>query len=240
MGIIILDTETTGHKRDEDSICQIALLSNISGEWEALESYVNSEKEITSNAMAIHHITNEMIEGAPLFHESAPLHFLEKHNTAEHIIVIQNAVFDLGVLRNMGFIWKGRVLDTLICAKHLLNTPRHALQYLRYELGLYKNEKVIAQALGKTLNAHDALSDVIITKLLLNHLLLLADNNIDNLLTLTDEPVLLKVIPFGKYKNETFETIADFDPNYLRWCLSDMKKLNKDARVAIQFWLDNK
>ena len=140
----------------------------------------------------------------------------------------------------MGFIWKGRVLDTLICAKHLLNTPRHALQYLRYELGLYKNEKVIAQALGKTLNAHDALSDVIITKLLLNHLLLLADNNIDNLLTLTDEPVLLKVIPFGKYKNETFETIADFDPNYLRWCLSDMKKLNKDARVAIQFWLDNK
>jgi DNA polymerase III epsilon subunit-like protein len=238
MGIIILDTETLGLPSKEDAICQVALLSDIEGEWIAEESYIKNNKQITSNAMAIHHITNEMVEDAPIFEESTPIQFLRKHNTNEHIMVLQNAPFDLGVLANMGFIWKGRIVDTLICAKHLLSTPRYALQYLRYELGLYKDEKSISDALGKQIMAHDALSDAIVTKLLLNHLLTLANNDIQNLLTLSVEPVLLKIVPFGKYRGESFESIADFDPKYFRWCLSDMKKLNKDARNAIEFWLE--
>ena len=235
--LIILDTETTGLPKEQDRICQIGFLSNEDSQWKIYEDLCRPSNPISSDAMAVHHITNEMVEEKPALQDTNSFKKLSKLNLPENIIVLQNAPFDLGVLQNEGFLWKGRVIDTLVCAKHLLATRRHALQFLRYELGLYKHEKEISSALGIDIKPHDAIGDVIVAKLLFNHLLELADNSIENLITITNTPVLLKIIPFGKYKGKEFEEAVKRDINYFQWVLNDFKNLSPDARATIEFYM---
>lgn len=236
MKIIVLDTETLGRKKDQDRICEIAMLVYDGTSWEAFSDLVKNEATITSNAMAVHHITNEMLVDASRLEDSESFKILKKLNHPETVLVIQNAPFDLGVLYNHGFTWCGQVVDTLVCAKHLLSTPRHALQYLRYELGLYKEETLLAEALGTTIEAHRALGDVIVTKLLLNHLLTFVENNIEALVSLSDQPALLKTIGFGKYKGQSFEVCVKQDQEYFRWCLENFQGLQREARITIEYW----
>lgn len=236
--IIILDTETTGRAKGEDRVCQIGFLTDESGEWEVHEALCHPGNEITADAMAVHHITNEMVAGCPGLEETEAFRRLKKLNRPENIVVIQNAPFDLGVLKNHGFTWQGRVVDTLVCAKHLLGTRRHSLQFLRYELGLYRHEKEIAAALEREIKPHDALSDVLVTKLLLSHLLKQVENDIENLIELTGSPVLLQTVAFGKYRGRKFEEVVPADRDYFDWCLREFKQLSADARVAIEHWMD--
>ena len=150
---------------------------------------------------------------------------------------MQNAPFDLNILHNEGLNWVGKIVDTLTCAKHLLPTKRHSLQYLRYELELYKFENDIAKAMDKKITAHDALSDVIVTKLLLSKLLQEVDNDIENLITLTDTPILLKVIQFGKYKGKNFEDMVNSDEDYFYWALRNIKNMSGEVRATIKHYL---
>ncbi len=238
MAIIILDTETIGGKKEADRVCELALLVHTEDAgWEAYDDLARNEEPISSHAMAIHHITHEMIEDALPLKRTAAFKMLQALNRPENILVIQNAPFDLGVLFNHDFVWEGMVVDTLVCAKHLLPTQRHALQYLRYELGLYKHEKAIADALEVTVQAHRALSDVIVTKLLLNHLLEYVDNNMDALIELSNQPALLKSVGFGKYRGQSFESAVPSDREYFMWCLNSFDKLSSEARTTIEYWL---
>jgi DNA polymerase III epsilon subunit-like protein len=238
MAIIILDTETLGRKKEEDRICELALLVHTDDTgWEAFSDLASNEENITSNAMAVHHITHEMVEDALPLKRTEAFKMLEKLNRPENTLVIQNAPFDLGVLANHDFVWQGMVVDTLVCAKHLLATQRHALQYLRYELGLYRHEKIIADALGVKIEAHRALSDVIVTKLLLNHLLEHVEDNMDALIELSNQPALLKSVGFGKYRGQSFEAVVATDRDYFIWCLENFQKLSKEARTTIEYWL---
>ena len=237
MAIIILDTETLGRKKEEDRICELAILVHANETWEAFSDLASNEQSITSNAMAIHHITHEMIEDALPLKRTPSFKMLESLNHPDNILVIQNAPFDLGVLYNHGFTWQGQVVDTLVCAKHLLSTPRHALQYLRYELGLYKDEKAIAEAMDMIIEPHRALSDVIVTKLLLNHLLSHVEGEMDALVELSNQPALIKTVGFGKYRGQRFEDSVPQDRSYFEWCLTDFQNLSRDARATIEYWL---
>ncbi len=240
MATIILDTETLGRKKDEDRICELAMLVHTEDSgWEAFSDLAKNEASITSSAMAVHHITHEMIEDALPLKRTPAFKILEKLNRPENTLVIQNAPFDLGVLANHDFVWQGMVVDTLVCAKHLLATTRHGLQFLRYELGLYRHEKPIAKALGVTIEAHRALGDVIVTKLLLNHLLEQVEHNMDALIELSNQPALLKSIGFGKYRGQSFEQKVLEDRDYFIWCLENFQKLSKEARITIEYWLAN-
>ena len=238
MAIIILDTETIGQKKEDDRICELAFLVHTEDTgWEAFSDLAKNDMPISSNAMAVHHITHEMIEDALPLKRTPSFKMLEKLNRPDNILVIQNAPFDLGVLANHDFIWHGAVVDTLVCAKHLLSTQRHALQYLRYELGLYKEEKLIAEAMDVKIEAHRALGDVIVTKLLLNHLLAHVENNMDALIELSNQPALLKSIGFGKYRGQLFESVVPQDRDYFIWCLENFAKLSKEARTTIEYHL---
>ena len=238
MAIIILDTETLGRKKEEDRICELALLVHTEDSgWEAFSDLASNEAAITSSAMAVHHITHEMVEDALPLKRTPSFKMLEKLNRPENTLVIQNAPFDLSVLANHDFVWQGMVVDTLVCSKHLLATQRHALQYLRYELGLYRHEKPIADALGVKIEAHRALGDVIVTKLLLNHLLEHVQDNLDALVELSNQPALLKSIGFGKYRGKSFESVVSTDKDYFIWCLENFQKLSKEARTTIEYWL---
>jgi len=236
---IILDTETTG-KDEEDRIIQLAFLVVDKNEKRAVESFCKAPVDIKYEAMAVHHIVPQMIEDKPSFGECEAAKILNELNNEENILVIQNAQFDLKMLKKEGFEWKGALIDTLRCAKHLLpEIDKHGLQYLRYRLGFYKEEKSLSNEFGVDIKAHDALGDVIVLYSLMKYLVNKADRDIKKLIDLTNTPVLCQKIPFGKYKNQNIKDIAQNDPSYLQWAIKSMDNLDEDMRYSMEYYLKN-
>lgn len=177
MKYIILDTETTGIEKD-DRIIQLAYIVLEDKNKEIFQTFCKPQKEINFQAMAIHHITPEMIDNSTQLIDTEEYKYLQKINKPENFIIIQNAKFDLDMLEKEGFENKMKVIDTLILAKHLFpNFERHSEQFLRYKLGLYKSEHKILDDFGiKEIAAHDAIGDILVLKLLFDYL-----KNIDNI-----------------------------------------------------------
>lgn len=230
--LIFLDLETTGVETS-DVICSIALLS----ENGPMHEYVNEGKKIPSDASSIHHITNEMIKNRPPLEETQLWRFLEEHNSSEHILVGHNIEFDLGFLARKGFVWQGKSIDTLRVSKHLLpECELFSLQFLRYELKLYRVEEGAKQKYGikNALVAHNALSDAVVTQLLFDSLSEMA--SIEEMCELSRKKVLLLKLSFGKYRLKYIEEIASNDRGYLEWMLS-LDDLDEDLRYSIEYYL---
>ncbi len=139
MAFILFDTETTGIGA-EDRICQIAL--GILGEpTEYICEYCGPRVPISFHAMSVHGITPDKIAGKPYFDTLKSAAYLNSHNTPNDILIAHNAKFDIDMIAKEGIAWRGKIIDTLRCAKHLLpDEESHALQYLRYSLSIYKEE----------------------------------------------------------------------------------------------------
>jgi DNA polymerase-3 subunit epsilon/exodeoxyribonuclease X len=128
------------------------------------------------------------------------------------------------------------VIDTLRVSRHLLDDlPRHSLQYMRYALNLYRAENEIASQVGAEVKAHDAAGDCVVLYLLTQYLLkkaaaLSKKEGIFELIELTNKPILLKTIRFGKYRDQSFVDIAQKDRGYLEWLHgSETQKANPDS-----------
>ncbi len=231
--LLYLDLETTGLE-ESDRICAMGLILQEGERTQAYESYLKPERKVRTEAMAVHHITNEMLQDAPSFNESEIVKLLNLYNSEENILVAHNINFELSMLAKEGLLWKGGIIDTLKCARHLVEEiDRFSLQYLRYELGLYKHEKEQAKTLGLELQAHSALSDAFHVKLL--HTYLNEMKNDDALMALSMEPVLIKKFAFGKYKDHYLEEIAMNDSGYLHWLLS--QSIDEDLEYSIKHYL---
>lgn len=231
--LIFIDLETTGVGED-DVICSIALL------WgeNVLYELINGGKKIPPEASAIHHITNEMIDDAVVFEKSESFEVLKKYNTKEHTLVAHNVTFDTQKLAQHGLIWQGDVIDTLRVCKHKLpESESFSLQFLRYDLKLYKEQKVLYEHYGikDALCSHHALGDVLVTKLLFDILEELADT--EEMRSLSVMPVLLQKLSFGKYKGRYIEEICYEDSGYLQW-LANTSDIDEDLRYTIQYFLE--
>ncbi len=238
---ILLDTETTGID-ETDRICQLAFLAIDKNGMQSFESLCKPPLPISLKAMSIHHITNEMVADKPEFAQCDSAKKLNELNNEENILVIQNAPFDMEMLAREGFEWRGKLIDTLRCIKHLEpHHESHALQYLRYALGFYKEEEAIAKELGVVIKAHDALGDVIVLNLLMKYLVAKVDRDIGRLIELTNTPILYETITFGaKYKRgeDRYEDIVKKDRQYLEWALNNLA-LDDDVKYSIRHHLDN-
>ncbi len=224
MKFVILDTETTG-AQEQDRICQLAF---IVAEPQLVGTVVSEIHEdlckpplpISYGAMAVHHITNEQVRDKPLCTETESWWRLLELNRPQNYLVIQNAEFDLAMLEKEGFVSNMVLIDTLRCLRHLYpDLESHGLQYVRYAFGLYKSETKEAKSAGVKIRAHDALGDVLVLKLLLDHLL--AEHSADELAELTKKPITYKTFRFGKYKDEDIVEVAKKDPGYLEWMLTE-------------------
>ena len=233
--LIYLDVETTGLEA-EDRICAIGMIGVEGSEATLHADLLNPGKKIRPDAMAVHHITNEMVKEMPLLEQSESGRWLEAHNKTQNILVGHNISFDLGMLQKEGVFWQGGVIDTLKCARHLIGEcEQYGLQFLRYELGLYKEEQSAASKLGITPQAHTAPSDALHVKLLHDYLRTMADD--ERLLELTVEPVLIAKFGFGKYKGRYIEEIAMNDRGYLEWMLGSMFDMDDDLRYSVEYYL---
>ncbi|MBU1643407.1 3'-5' exonuclease [bacterium] len=231
--LIYLDIETTGLE-EADRICSLGMLFEEAGSWQAQEELVNPLRKIRPEAMAVHHITNEMVKEVPAFNRSEVAAFLQVHNHTETTLVAHNIGFELSMLAKEGLIWQGGIIDTLKCSRHLIEEiDNFSLQYLRYELGLYRFEAKEAQKLGVAIGAHSALSDAFHVMLLHRYLNEMADDA--KLQELSVTPVLIKRFNFGKYKGHYLEEVAMNDAGYLLW-LSD-QDVDEDLHCSIQHYL---
>ncbi len=233
--LIYFDLETTGLERN-DRICSMGCIAFDSAAQSVHGELVKPPKKIRPEAMAVHHITNEAVAGSPVFEESALAQWLKEQNCTDNILISHNIEFDLRMLEKEGFVWQGGIIDTLKCTKHLIaEIDRFSLQYLRYELGLYKNEAKEADMLGITLQAHTALSDAFHVMLLHRYLNDIADD--EKLMELTLECALVRKLNFGKYSGRYIEEIAMQDRGYLEWMLNNMFDLDSDLRYSVKYYL---
>ncbi len=240
---IILDTETTG--TDElDRIIQLGYLVLGGKNMEVYNEFCSSDVEIKYPAMEVHGITPEMIEGKPRCTEMASYQKLQELNTPDNYMIIHNAPFDIGMLKKEGFSLQMKLIDTLRVAKHIFeDEDAHRLQYFRYKMGLYKQEKQEADALGIEVKAHDAIGDVLVLKLFLTKLREAVqakfpnENPVEKMVALTKEPILVKTFRFGKYRGKTLQEVAAQDAGYLRWMLTGMENLDEDMKYSINYYL---
>jgi len=232
--LIFLDLETTGLEA-QDVICSIAILMQECFHYTLL----NEGKKIPAEASSIHHITNEMIQDKSSFLESNIYTFLKKNNTKENTLVAHNVAFDIEKLSSAGLVWKGDVIDTLRVTKHLIpECEVFSLQFLRYELQLYKKEQALKDKYGikDALVAHNALSDACVCKLLFETLLEYASE--EKMKELSFKNVLLEKFSFGKYKGKYMEEVCMNDPQYARWVLTTLSDIDEDTKYSIHYYLE--
>jgi len=241
---IILDTETTGTS-EKDRIIQLGYIVLGTRPIEVHNEFCSSNTPISFGAMEVHGITPDVIEGKPSCQDSFAYKRLEELNTQENYIIIHNAPFDLDMLEKEGFKTNMKVIDTLRVAKHIFpDEEAHRLQYFRYKMEIYKEEKKEADNLGIIVKAHDAIGDVLILKLFLSRLKTAVlkkfpeDNPVEKMVDLTNTPILIETFKFGKHKGKTLKEVAQDDKKYLEWMLKSMDNLDEDLRYSINVVLE--
>lgn len=240
MPFILFDTETTGGG-ENDRICQIALGILKKEGCDYYIDYCKPPLPISYGAMAVHGITEEEVADKPFFLDTNSAKLLASLNSQNSVLIAHNAKFDIDMIKKEGIEWGGFVIDTYRCAKHLIDSDSHALQYLRYSLGLYKSEKDdeanrLKAEFGDMMNPHNALFDIYILKKLLFYLIDLT-GDYKKLIELTNTPVLLTTMKFGKYKGESFEEIAKKDPSYLKWLKNNKQDSDQDLEYTLDYYL---
>ena len=240
---VLFDTETTGNQ-ENDRIIQVgAMVVHGRDNIEVIDELCSTTVPISIEAMEVHNITPETIEGKPSYAETSFAKTIETYNAPENYLIAHNIKFDLGMIEKEGFKNRYTLIDTVRVARHLLpDSPAHRLQYLRYALELYKNEAEEAEKLGITIKAHDAIGDVLVMKLLLSKLVQLTQeqfpgvNPMQKMAELTNTPVLIKTFKFGKYKDRDIEEIAREDMGYLQWMHKNLD-LDEDLKFTLEQYL---
>ena len=242
---ILFDTETTGNQ-DDDRIIQVgAMVIGAKGEVEVYDELCSSTEPIKVEAMEVHNITPDVIEGKAPFSSTKFWKDLEGLNHENNYLIAHNIKFDLGMLEKEGFKNNMKLIDTLRCSKHLFpDSSYHRLQYFRYSLGLYKEELAEASKYNITIKAHDAIGDVLVMKLFLSKLVAKVKtqyegvNPMVKLEELTRTPVVMRQFKFGKYKGENIDDIARSDAGYIKWMLKSLD-LDEDLKYTLERVLES-
>ena len=236
---VLFDTETTGNQEDDKVIQFGAMIVDQKGKVEAFDELCSTDVAIKLEAMEVHNITPDLLNGKPKAIETDFYKKLEELNSNENYLIAHNISFDIEMIKKEGFVNQYQLIDTLRCAKHLFpELPYHRLQYIRYALELYKIEEIEATKHNIVIKAHDAIGDVLVMKLFLSKLVgkcreIYPDYNpIEKLAELTKTPVFIQTFKFGKYKGKDVEQVAREDAGYLNWMRSNME-LDEDLKYTL-------
>jgi DNA polymerase III subunit epsilon len=134
---IVLDTETTGFEAEKDDrIVEIGALElvNYVPTGRVFHHYINPQRAIPDNVIAVHGITNEQVADKPVFAEIYAE--FEAFIGDDTPLVIHNAEFDMRFLnaeiKRLGFgpLPMERAMDTLAIARRLFPGASNSLDAL--------------------------------------------------------------------------------------------------------------
>lgn len=238
----VLDTETTGATPGVDKPIELAFVYLQNGIISTPYSwFIDPQMRIPPESSAVHHLTDEDIQGAPtidiLWPEVEPL--LE--NT---VIVAHNKSFDLSMLPQLNH---HKSICTLRFSRHIWERghinpqgfplANHQQQVLRYWLKL----KIDTGDLG----AHRAAADIIVTaellKVLINEYLSCGgEDDLDALIEFIESPIEIKKMPIGKKYKDAL--ISDIPTEYLQYVMEmDSKEpIDPDLKSSIKRVLDTR
>lgn len=238
--IIVIDTETTGLDPKSDAIVELAavtLLQSPEGAWQLgphASSLVAPGRRMHPAAQAQHHLTDEMLRGAPHLPDAVDLVIsgiymscIEQGNYGNFdIIAAHNAGFDRSFISSvfMHIGLKDNWLCTMRAAKHVWpDAPGYSNQVLRYHVpGL---DKEIREHLPGGLAPHRALYDALCTAVMLRRMLTLHPPA--ELLAMQARPILLKTCNMKKHKGTPWSAVPR---EYLQWVLRADPPFDEDIR----------
>lgn len=167
LNCVVFDTETTGLLPSSgDEIVQIAALRMVGGRrvpGEAFETLVDPERSIPPGATEVHHITEDMVQGAPVIAEAGR----QFHHFARGaVLVAHNAPFDLEFFRrheaDIGVRFDNPVLDTVLLSAVVFGQSEvHTLDALADRLNIVIPPEDRHTAMGDTIATAAALEKLI-------------------------------------------------------------------------------
>lgn len=236
--IVLFDTETTDAS-PEARLVQIAHCQPFGdkehGQLIVMKSgFFKPPVPISFDAMAVHHITNDSVEGKEAFIASSMWAELKALADAGCLFVAHNTAFDIQVLKNEG-IEVPNFLDTYKLAVTLIpeEMNHYSLQYLRYALKINQGPHKIPEV-----DAHDAVGDVWVLFQLFSYLIETYQPTMERMIEISRMPLMLKRLPFGKHKGKTFAEVASTDRSYLSW-LYMQDGLDENLNYTLMKWLKN-
>jgi len=241
--LVIFDTETTGIRKKQDRIIELAMAAVKNGKLIEFKVDLSKPKDvkIKPGAAMTHGYSNNGIKDAPAFDDTdstkAFKSYVEKKNA---YFIAHNATFDTDMLENEGIVIpKCAVIDTLKIARHLLSgdlkgspvekyiwdkedtTPEMAkLQYYRYYFSGYfeKAEPKYMKKFGiDYIQPHTALSDIIVLWILTDMLMESFNLTPEDMVELTQKPALETEISFGKVFEHGTPYEEVITSTYVQW-----------------------
>lgn len=226
---ICLDCETTGLNEQTDTIVEVAAVEfNFSSTLNSFETLIDPECIISESSIAIHHITQDMVQGKPKVREVLPflIKFIGKSIIVGHGIGLDLAFIAEAAKKNqISFSLNSyTTIDTLRMARLYGESPTNSLEKLREHFNIRPE------------GAHRALSDVIVNISVFKYLSKKFKTT-EQLLERLKKPILLKTMPLGKYRGRRFNEIpveylqwashADFDMDLLFSVRTELQKRKK-------------
>ena len=239
--IIALDVETTGLE-PTDKIVEIGLIdieesgvgpSNGFYLGDAASSLIDPKIPIPIPAMAVHHITDEMVMGVPddpattlmdmIFMDTVSM---ENKGDFPDFIVAHNAKFDRQFIDPLIDEYSQRDNFQWICtykvAAHLYrDAPSHKNAAVFYYLELHRG---IYSHLVKGVNLHRAAPDAAITAAIFCEMT--RKLTLDEMVEISSKPTLQSKIGFGKHRGKSWD---DIDMGYINWILSKSEDFDEDV-----------
>ncbi|RED17101.1 DNA polymerase III subunit epsilon [Parasphingopyxis lamellibrachiae] len=150
---IVFDTETTGlSPKDGDRLVEIGALEMVNRveTGRSFHIYCNPEREMPSEAFAVHGLSDAFLANKPLFSAEVG-NFLEF--IGDSPLVAHNAQFDFGFINaeldrcGHQFIAMDRMIDTLAIARTKHPGAKHSLDALCSRYGIDRSQRVLHGAL---------------------------------------------------------------------------------------------
>lgn len=242
MTLYCVDIESTGVDLKHDRIIQLALLKVQNEKIEVYNDLCYTDIEMNDEVTNIHNITNAMLEDKYWPYETDVFMELEKGNISSNYFISHGNQLDVQMLEHEDLMLNMKCIDTDKCSRSLLKDAKsYKLEDILAQYNLMGRAERLANKIGLSdIKAHDALSDALWHYVLFELLLEKVSSNIEELVVMTETPMLLEKIVFGKYKNKSFEEVMQKDPLGLVWMYVNIAKDWEDLDFTLTHWLKTK
>ena len=203
---VCIDCEATGLDTVNDRIVEVAVaLFTLDAIGETFESLIDPGRLIPEAVIAVHHITQEMVQGKPKIEEVLPqiLSLIGSHPIIGHGIGFDIALLDQAAKRhNIPCTIKENLsFDTLRLARLYGDSPSNSLEQLRKHFNIGEE------------GAHRAMSDVVVNIQVFKKLSS-KFRNLKEMQQALSKPIQMKQMPLGKHKGRLLKEIP---LEYLLW-----------------------